>query len=121
VKLEALLAPEPLRDLGCLVGAHVVEDDVDRASRVGPGEEVEKAEELRSPMASRRLVGHLPGRDREGGVDRVVASVTVGFPSAPVWSSISQYISRRAQVWELPGRWGRSQSREVCRSVKRTA
>lgn len=62
VEVHALVTTEPALDLGCLVGGHIVEDDVDLAARVGSGDEVEEVEELDGPVLSRGR-----GRDRAGG------------------------------------------------------
>src|SRR5450759_587318 len=54
---------------------------VPRSTRIGPHEEVEEVEELLVAVASRGLIGHLPGHDLEGGEQarRAVALVVVGM------------------------------------------
>jgi len=71
---------EPPLDTGLLVRRHIVEDDVDLAARIGPGEEVEEGEQFDGSV-----LGRGPGRDDAGGDlecgrqgERGVALVVVG-------------------------------------------
>jgi len=74
------VAGEPPLDTGLLVRRHIVEDDVDLAARIGPGEEVEENEQFDGSV-----LGRGPGRDDAGGDlecgrqgERGVALVVVG-------------------------------------------
>ena len=80
------MAGEPPLDTGLLVRRHIVEDDVDLAARIGPGEEVEKVEELGGPVLGRGAGRDGAGGDLEGGrqdegaVTLVVVGVALDLP-----------------------------------------
>jgi len=58
---------EPGADVGRLVGADVVEDDMELACGVGPPDAMQEGEEVGPRVASPGFGRHLAGRDLERG------------------------------------------------------
>ena len=65
VEGEARVPRQPRLDVRRLVGADVVEHDVDLAPRVRPGQQPQEGEEVVAGVPLAGLVGDLPGRDLE--------------------------------------------------------
>ena len=82
VEREAGVLRQPRMDVGGLVGAYVVEDDVDLAPAIGTGEQPQERQEVVTRVSLTGLVRHLPGRDLERSeqAERPVALVVVRVP-----------------------------------------
>ena len=92
MKREALVAAQPVLDIRGLVGADVVEHDMDLTGRVGPGDEAQEAKEVLGGVALAGLVRHSPGRDFKGREEagRPVAPIVVGMAldlAGPAWAA----------------------------------
>ncbi len=81
---------QPRPDLGVLVGAVVIADDVQRRARVGLRDQAEESQELLVPVARVARIGDLAGGDlqrgeqRGGAVPDVVVAALFGHPG-PGW------------------------------------
>jgi hypothetical protein len=85
VEVHALVALEPALDLGGGVGGGVVENDVERAARVGAHEPVEEGEELLVAVARVAGAGDLAAGDLERRVEAGRKAVSGRADGKPLW------------------------------------